>query len=407
VTSNILYLAPTLPCPRRSGLSQRAYHLCRALSRHGPVHLAYLRPHIVPRSREDFSPLGFLASVTALPPMPLLDPVYLAKRLLFTWPSLWNTAIQRIPEWRFFSQIALWRLRRHLKDVPIALVFAQRLYTLCYAAVAPDARVILDLDDWESVTRGRLATLAQHNGMLREQRIWAKESRSYEMLERESLPRMNRILVCSDLDSVGLRKKHGELPITVLPNIVSMGDAREPAAKAEPGELLFVGSFGYFPNWDAAVYATRSLLSHLPGCRLNLVGREWVKLPKDVLEHPRVQVLGEVDDLRPLYCKASLALVPIRAGGGTRIKVLESMAFGCPVVATPMGTEGLEVTHGRELLIGSTDTELIACCRALLESASMQDRLSRTAYEWVTRHHQSDRWVPIFDKLMRGSGLVH
>src|SRR5690606_21825007 len=124
----------------------------------------YLQPRIFRRSVGSTKHLSSLASITALPVRPLLDPIFLLNRLLHLVPG-WRRA-QRIPEWRFFSPLTVAKLRRRFADVPLKAVFAHRLYTLPYAAIAPGIPVILDLDDWESATRSRLAGLAGRIGMV-------------------------------------------------------------------------------------------------------------------------------------------------------------------------------------------------------------------------------------------------
>ena len=115
--------------------------------------------------------------------------------------------------------------------------------------------------------------------------------------------------------------------------------------------LMFVASFGYMPNVDAAVWFVRAvwpaLRARLPRAKLWLVGRDPPASIIALRHRPGVTVTGGVPDLAPLYARASLALVPLRAGGGTRIKLLEALGQGVPVVATRIGAAGIPVTQTR------------------------------------------------------------
>ena len=399
MNGDFLFLAPTLPCPRFSGLSQRAYHLIRALSEYGRVHVCYLDRRLIRSPMRTTGRVPFAASLTPMPPLSLLDPLFLWKKLLYLYSPAWR-ARQIIPEWTFFSEIGVKRLRRQFSRVSFRAVFAHRLYTLPYASIAPERPVILDLDDWESVTRSRLAELA---GLLGRGALRAeldRESLQYEKYEQTALGAVQQVLLCSQSDAAALSCRYDGSRFRVLPNIVKPPRDSLPR-NADRKELLFVGSFGYLPNWDAAVQATHVLLPQLPDCRLILVGRQASNLPAEIRHHPRVEVHDSVTDLKPFYQRATLVLVPIRAGGGTRIKILEAMAHGCPVVSSVVGAEGLEVEQGREILIGRDSLEMVEHCRTILDDSGFGAALAERAEAAVRARYSFSSWRPIFQGLVQ------
>jgi glycosyltransferase involved in cell wall biosynthesis len=104
-------------------------------------------------------------------------------------------------------------------------------------------------------------------------------------------------------------------------------------------------------------------------------------------ELPGVDLVGPVAELAPEYAAASMLVVPLRAGSGTRIKILEAFIHRTPVVSTSIGAEGLAVTHGEHLLIADTPAEFADCCLRLDRDPVLRDKLVSSAYEWVVREH--------------------
>jgi GT2 family glycosyltransferase/glycosyltransferase involved in cell wall biosynthesis len=121
------------------------------------------------------------------------------------------------------------------------------------------------------------------------------------------------------------------------------------------GELVFVGTMGYLPNRDAMQNFCRDVLPlvrrHRPHCRLTIVGSGGHRFLAHLAQPGQVEITDRVDDLTPFYQRAHVAIAPLRSGGGSRLKILEAMALGRPVVSSRLGCEGLVLEHGKDLLI--------------------------------------------------------
>jgi polysaccharide biosynthesis protein PslH len=144
--------------------------------------------------------------------------------------------------------------------------------------------------------------------------------------------------------------------VRVAPNAVRLPE-REPTTTAaeRPFTFLFVGTFGYYPNDDAAGFFCREVLPLLretaPGpFRVNVIGRGGGREVQSLGSLPEVTVIGEVPDMANYYRASDAVIVPVRSGGGTRIKVLEAFSFERPVVATTIGIEGIDAGDGAQLL---------------------------------------------------------
>jgi glycosyltransferase involved in cell wall biosynthesis/GT2 family glycosyltransferase len=209
-------------------------------------------------------------------------------------------------------------------------------------------------------------------------------------LERAYIPRFDGVVVVSEADRQRLAQLGPAPPVAVVRNGVDLERLQPIAGDGIPGMLLFVGNLAYAPNADAVVEFCRTMLpalrERIPGVRLLVVGD---RPPPRVLElaDGSVEIVGCVEDLRPWYERSQAAVVPLRAGGGTRLKVLEAMALGRCVISTPAGAEGIELAHGDEALIAEPGSEFVDQVEDALSDPALRDRVTRRARAFVEREH--------------------
>jgi glycosyltransferase involved in cell wall biosynthesis len=140
--------------------------------------------------------------------------------------------------------------------------------------------------------------------------------------------------------------------------------------------LLLVGTFGCYANRDAAFFLCRDVLPALrrftgKQIQINLVGSGGAKALSELALNPAIKIHDYVEDLRPFYSQADAAVVPLRAGGGTRIKILEAFAHGVPVISTRMGAEGIRATDGQHLLLADDAEGFARACLRVKESREL------------------------------------
>ena len=144
--------------------------------------------------------------------------------------------------------------------------------------------------------------------------------------------------------------------------------------------LVFVGSMHYLPNVDAAEFFVREILPRIarevPDVTLTIVGSRPSPAVRRLADDPRVRVTGEVPDVRPYYAAAAAAVVPLRIAGGVRMKILEAMALGVPIVSTTIGAEGLGLTDGEECLLADGVDAFAAAAIRLLRNAPFANALA-------------------------------
>jgi glycosyltransferase involved in cell wall biosynthesis len=190
--------------------------------------------------------------------------------------------------------------------------------------------------------------------------------------------------------------------VEIVPNCVDLknyqgfGKERERA-----NSIIFTGPFGYAANYDAMTWFLKEIypdvLERIPDANLMITG-DHENLPLPNME--AVTLTGFVDDVRPLIAESCISIAPLRVGGGTRIKILEAMALGTPVVATTKGAEGLDVQHGRHILIADTPSAFSASTARLLTDPPLRQTLATNAYQLVKESYDWTGALPDFLHLI-------
>ncbi len=228
--------------------------------------------------------------------------------------------------------------------------------------------------------------------------------------ERRWLTRGDAVTVCSATDAQRLLQVVRDLPPThVIPNGVDVAAIQYRDGPREAATVAFVGGMAYAPNTDAALRLAREVMPRIWAGReeahLLLVGKDP---PPEVraVASSRIHVTGEVPSVGPYLDRATLAIVPLRAGGGTRLKILEAMAAGVPVVTTSVGAEGLGLEHDRDAWIGESDDELSAGVLSLLSDPPRARALARAARARVERDFGWDEIALRLERVLTGQNAV-
>ena len=203
-------------------------------------------------------------------------------------------------------------------------------------------------------------------------RLWGR-------LQQGIVDRAYATVVCSDLDHDRLRGRR----VAVIPN--GYVDPGPPAAALPPEPtLLMIARYTYQPNLDAVAWFSRRVLPRLrelvPDVSVRLVGRHDERL-LEVVSGSAITVVGEVDDVGSELRSARAVIVPLRSGSGTRIKVIESLAYGVPVVTTSVGCEGLGIESGVHALVADNPITFAESCRTVLTDDQVCARLQAAGRE--------------------------
>ncbi len=391
----LLFLSPVTPAPSGNGRAMRANRMLTALASRFEVSLLILESRLT--TAPDFTTLRErTGEIVFLPPETGSTPVQRFRRaVLRRIPSLYSLLFGQLPEWAPITPLRLALAADAFPGKSFDALHVFRLHLAPYAQTWLDrrgrpAQVNLDLDDIESVTRRRIAELYRMNHQPLRALAKRREAEQLRDLERRWLHRFDRVWVCSETDAALLRKTIPGIRTAVAPNVVSIPPSRPPAPVAtSPFRFLFVGTLGYYPNQDGILWLAREVLPRLrqQADRPFLVVVAGAGLPgwaaRQLRQEPEIEFCGFVPDLSGLYAQAHAVLVPLRAGGGSRIKILEAFAQGVPVLSTSMGAEGLDVRAGVDLLLADDAGDFAGHALELMRDTPLRATLSGNAFQRV------------------------
>jgi glycosyltransferase involved in cell wall biosynthesis len=207
---------------------------------------------------------------------------------------------------------------------------------------------------------------------------------------------------CTVVSEQELRLLKKSLPSTesvvVIPNCINGSDYQDVDVKPEQNSMIFTGSFRYLANHDAMTWFLQEVYPLIKAKESNAsltITGDHASLPLPSSDD--VTLTGHVEDVRPLIASAWMSLVPLRVGGGTRLKILEAMALSTPVVSTSKGAEGLNVKHNVHILIADTPETFAEQVIRLLRDPDLRKRLVSNAYKLVQNQYN---WAVVMPKFL-------
>jgi glycosyltransferase involved in cell wall biosynthesis len=228
------------------------------------------------------------------------------------------------------------------------------------------------------------------------------EVAAWRRYERATRPRFDAIVVFAGRDVAAVRPTAGTATVTRIPLTVDVPDRPLDPVGADPPTVLFVGGFGHPPNVDGAAWLAETIFpkvaARVPDARLQLVGH--APGPEVLaLAGGGVSVHGSVPDVTPYSDAAAVVVAPIRIGGSMRGKVLEALAAGKALVATPRAAEGIGAVDGEHLLVADGEDALVEALVALLLDGPRRRRLAENARRWAELNLGWDSGTAAFEEL--------
>ncbi len=381
--ARILVLCPYVPHPPTHGGSIRSRVLLQALSTNHEVHLAAAVADAADRVllAGCAAELGLRTHELAAVAAPTVS---LSTKLRHWLPALRSELLRR--RWRTDAL----RHAAGLQATAPDLVVLDSSFALPLWQASRRARSLLHLHNLE---HRLFARPTPGHRPWKERLTRAVETVAIRRTERDGVRRATMTLTVSDEDRRIALQLAPEARVEVVPNSIDLARLPlQPGRQAAPPRQLFVGTFDYPPNQEAV---TELVTQHLPvlrqrwpGLRLRLVGRDPNGWLGRLVELAYIEAVGPVADLLPHYAASDAVYLPIRSGGGTRIKILEAFALGLPVLSTAVGIEGLAANDGEHFRAFETPEQGAA---ALAEVLAGQGALLRTAArELVVAHYSHD-----------------
>jgi sugar transferase (PEP-CTERM/EpsH1 system associated) len=231
------------------------------------------------------------------------------------------------------------------------------------------------------------------------------QARRMEAFEGHVCRTVKSVVAVSQVDAEFMRGHYGARHVDAIPTGVDTEYFTPDRPAAPSSDLVFLGSMDWMPNVDGAVWFVRDVLplvrKRKPDCSVVFAGRRPARAILDLASaDSRIQVTGTVPDVRPFLWGAAVSIVPLRIGGGTRLKIFESMAAGVPVVSTTIGAEGLAVQPGVEILLADDPAPFAECCLRLMDDSAARTRMAQAARERVSSCFSWEAAALAFERLL-------
>ena len=227
--------------------------------------------------------------------------------------------------------------------------------------------------------------------------------------ERRVCRTVRHVVAVSAADASRMKEMFGVTGVSQIPTGVDPEYFAPPPAATPVADLIFIGSMDWIPNIDGVAYFVREILplirNNRPATTLAIVGRDPApSIQALARQDPRIRVTGTVPDVRPYLWGSAISIVPIRVGGGTRLKIYESMAASTAVVSTTIGAEGLEVRDPDNICIADTPGTFAARCVYLLENPARRAQQAAAARDLVVRRFSWDHVAACFEEILTAAG---
>jgi glycosyltransferase involved in cell wall biosynthesis len=382
----ILFVATNLPVPPNNGQAIRSLSMIRALASSG--HTLSFLSFANTTSPENLDPLPALCRSVDLLELEIKN---LTERTDYLQRLKCLLALKPYSVERFRSAAMRAKIQEKLTGGKYDLILCDGLYAL---ANIPKSTIPISLNchNVEYIILQRYAQLERN--VLKKYYARA-ESYLMRSAERDSCHRVASAMVCSQIDFEILRRLRPDLPVFVVPNVIDTDliqpVEREHLRSTDP-VLLFQGVMDWYPNRDAVEFFVRAILPQVradcPDVKLIVAGRNPPnQFVKQFRSDRKIEFTGTVPDMRPYLAAATVVIVPLRLGGGTRIKILEACAASKPIVSTSVGAEGLDLEPGKEIIVADDPAEFARSVVNLLQHPARSEAVARSARAAVVERY--------------------
>lgn len=371
----VLAITYGLPWPLTEGAKIRDFHLLRELSASAQVSLlAFCKDD--PQANPVPSLNAFCHSVETFSPPPTNPLQALSAKLQHRLP---------LAALSFYHPAFAARMEALIASLSPDLVQIEHSFLAPYVTAIPaTCRKVLSLHNIGETQYARMAALSPSSPTAR---LKAFLMRNWEA---SWAARFNHVITVSPEDAAWLHNRAPQVPVTLIPNGVNT-ETLAPLRAPTSQDLLFIGVLGYPPNAHAVLDFVRQTLPLIhqthPSTRLIVVGRNPGPELRALASSNQIELHADVPDVLPFYRRTAISIVPLKAGGGTRLKILEAMSLARPVVSSTIGCEGLGLSSGKQLLIADTPQDTASAISRLLNSPALATQLTTAARAWVEAHH--------------------
>ncbi len=382
----ILLITNNVPYPPNSGFPLRVYNLLYRIAKKHKVWLATFS-----EGEEDSTDLDHLRKICSGVETVIFQNAGALAHPLQAVDYIWRGIPPTLRMYESSGMVE--KIKRLTSEVDFDIVQIEDSHMSTYLDLLPDSvipRTVLTFHDVNFDKYERISRLEPKP--TRKIRSWL-HSRMMRRWEPYHAEKFGRCIVMSNSDRDLLAAANPKLKISVIPNGVDTKLYPQLPFPQNTFRILFVGNMAYRPNIDAVTFFCEDIYPRIkmefPKIEFWIVGKD--PSPEVLrLKGNGIKVTGQVDDLTPYYMDSAVCVAPLRAGGGTRLKILEAMALGRPVVTTSIGCEGLEVKHGTHLFIADQPEQFAEYTLQLLKDKQQWLELTKQARALAGKYYDWD-----------------
>ena len=380
----ILFLTTKFPYPPDSGAKIRDFNLIKEISKEHDIslvsfikdegekkNLEFLRPYCksieVVRERGKTSLLaGIFVSIFTEKPFTIA---------------------------KFYSSVMKQKIRAALKNNEIELIHCSHLHMAQYVEDIKDIPKILDEHNIEFFLIKRY--LKEQKNLIKKIFVFFLQYLKLARYESNVARKFNHCFVVSDVDKKSLESIAPRISLSVIPNGVDVDRYKPQQGNTQSNSLVFTAVMDWFPNEDAILYFYDKvwplIKKEIRDVRVSIVGKNPSnKILSLSRQEANIEVTGYVEDVRPYIARSSVYIVPLRIGGGSRLKILEAMAMGKTVVSTSIGCEGLNVADNENILIADSPEDFAVKAIIALKDSELRKKIENNARKLVVGQYSWD-----------------
>lgn len=387
----ILFLSPTVPFPLTDGGRIRVFNLLKQIAEKSDITLLALETQ--PTDEEGIAELQQLGvQVHLVPNAPTLPRVSL-RTLINAFHRQQPITVSRydLPTYRQ-------RFKELLATEDYDLVHYEMFHTAQFHTET-DLPGVLSQQNVDSEIWRRLCSETANPFY---KFVYWTQQRAFQRYERVLSPKFDVVTCTSDIDALVFQQHCAEDAIAIIPNGVDVTHFQPDFTTESPAHLIYIGSMDWYPNEDAVAFFADEILpsiqSEVSDVQFSIVGGNPSARVQKLAERNSVIVTGRVPEIKPYFAEATVFVVPLRIGSGTRLKILEALAMGKAIVSTSVGAEGLDLKDGEEIFIADEPKPFAEAVTRLLTDPALRRRIGENGRARVEKDYD---WRSIGEKLHR------
>ncbi len=385
----ILFLSPTVPFPLTDGGRIRVFNLLKQIAAKSDVTLLALETQ--PTDAEGVAQLEQLGiQVHLIPNAPTLPPL--------SFSTLLKAFLRRQPI--TVARYDLPAYRQKLRELVATGTFDLVHYEMFHTAqFHTETRLpgVLSQQNVDSAIWRRLCD--ETVNPFYKVAYWTQQL-AFQRYERVLSPKFDAVTCTSDIDAAVFQRHCSEDIIEIIPNGVDVTHYQPNFSAEVSAHLIYIGSMDWYPNEDAVSFFADEVLPRIQervtDVRFSIVGGNPSARVQKLAEREGVVVTGRVREIKPYFAEATVFVVPLRIGSGTRLKILEALAMGKAIVSTSVGAEGLDLKNGEEIFIADEPEAFADAVTRLLTDTSLRRRIGENGRARVEQDYD---WRSIGEKL--------